>query len=195
MFVKKSAYFILIIGLMLLSGCSGTANPDFQTVLQNLSGSFPGIWRLLTATAYVLGFFFAFKAIYTLKVYGESRTMMSSHASIKGPILNLLAATMLIFIPTGYDMINFTIFRQTGILNYNQGGIGSLSQDSVMIIQGIVQIVGLIAFIRGWILLAKSGDQGSQPILGKAFTHIIGGVLGINIALVQQMISNTLGFR
>jgi intracellular multiplication protein IcmC len=57
----------------------------------------------------------------------------------------------------------------------------------------LIQIVGLIAFIRGWLILVKTatGQQGGG--IGKGITHIIGGVLALNIVGTQQVINASLG--
>ncbi len=186
----------LLAVFILLTGCSSSGSSvDFQSMLQNLSRSYPNIWKLLTATAYVMGFFFAFKGVYALKAYGESRTMMSSSANIKGPIAYLFAATMLIFSPAAFHMINFTFFGTSNILSYTGGGVGSISQTSIDSVIGVVQIIGLIAFIRGWVYVARSGEQsGGQQGSGKALTHIIGGALAINVVQLKDVIWNTFGF-
>ena len=61
-------------------------------ILTNIAKSLGPVQRMLTGVAYLLGLSFAFKAIYSLKVYGEARTMMSSNASLKEPILYLVVS-------------------------------------------------------------------------------------------------------
>lgn len=188
--------FFIISLCLFLSGCSGMGHSiDFQTMLQNLAKSYPNLWRLLTASSYIMGFFFIFKAVYSLKIYGESRTMSSSQTSIKGPLANILAGVMLIFIPTAFSMINMTFFGTPNLLSYNQGGIGVFTQESIAAVLGVVQLVGLIAFIRGWVYIARAGESsGGQPVIGKALTHIIGGAFAINVVQVKDVIWNTFGF-
>lgn len=186
----------LVAVTLLLAGCTSSSSPtDFQSMLQNLSASYPDLWKLLTAAAYVLGWGFVLKAVYALKAYGESRTMMSSNASLKGPISYFFAGAMLIFTPKAFVMINTTLFGTPNILSYTGGGVAQLSQTSVVAVLGVVQIVGLLAFIRGWVYLSKAGEQsGGQPVLGKALTHIVGGAMAINVVQIKDVIWNTFGF-
>lgn len=187
--------FFLIAAFLLLAGCSSTGTSvNFQTMLQNLSNSYPNLWRLLTAFAYVAGFFFVFKGVYALKAYGESRTMMSSNADLKGPLASILAGTMLIFSPAAFHMINLTFFGTPSILRYTDGGAGAFTQSSIIAVIGVVQIIGLIAFVRGWVYIAKAGAHSGQPIMGKAITHIIAGAFALNVVQVKDMIWNTFGF-
>jgi intracellular multiplication protein IcmC len=57
----------------------------------------------------------------------------------------------------------------------------------------IIQVIGLIAFVRGWVLIARSASQGQPPGgTGKGFMHVFGGILAINIVGTLEMINNTL---
>jgi intracellular multiplication protein IcmC len=67
---------------------SNWANQNAE-VLDNIAKNLVQVQNLLKASAYLLGLAFAFKAIYSLKAYGESRTMMSSNNSIKEPLTYL----------------------------------------------------------------------------------------------------------
>jgi intracellular multiplication protein IcmC len=68
-----------------------------------------------------------------------------------------------------------------------------LAADVQIAILRLVQIIGVIAFIRGWLILAQSARQGSQPVIGRALTHIIGGILAINIIGTKNVIWATFG--
>lgn len=187
--------FFICLAFLILSGCQGAGSTNFQTMLQNLSRSYAPLWELFTAAAYVLGFGLTLKALHNLKVYGEARTMTSSQSSIKTPLAYLLAATFLIFIPSGFSVINSTFFSTPNPLSYTGGNVGSFTESSIVAVIGAVQLIGLIAFIRGWLLIARAGEHSGQPgAVGKAITHIIGGAFAINVVQVKDVVWNTLGF-
>lgn len=167
------------------------------TWISNLGGSLDSIEKLLTATTYILGLFFAFKAIYAFKVYGEQRTMMSSNSSIKEPILNFIVAAGLLYFPSMVDVFLMTTFGSTNILSYDQ--LNSNVSDYFSVANGgqaliqFLQVIGIIAFIRGWLLLARSASHGQQPGgMGKGVIHICGGVLMVNIVETINIFYNTL---
>ena len=58
-----------------------------------------------------------------------------------------------------------------------------------------VRVVGIGSFIRGIVLLSRSGDhQRSQPgMLGKALIHILAGVLLIHIVGTMDLLEDILG--
>lgn len=165
--------------------------------INNLGSSLDDIERLLTASAYLLGLFFAFKAIYAIKIYGESRTMMSSNTSLKEPILNFCVAAGLLYFPSMVDVLLMTTFGTTNILSYddlnsNISSYFTVANGGKTLVQ-FLQIIGIIAFIRGWMILAKSASHGQQPGgMGKGIIHICGGVLLINIVETLNIFYNTL---
>ncbi len=184
----------VLICFLALTGCA-TIPSNFQSVLQNMSQSYPGLWRLGTASAYVMGFFFALKSVYQLRVYGESSVMKSSHSSLKGPITSMIVSAALIALPTTFHDINMTLFATPNVLAYTAGPQAGFSAASTAAVIGAVQIMGLFAFIRGWVQIARTGEQSSQPgTMGKGLTHIIGGLLAINIVQTKDILWNTFGF-
>ncbi len=170
-------------------------------ILTNIAKSLEPVERMITGAAYIIGLSFAFKAIYALKVYGESRTMQSSSSSIKEPATYLLVAAIFIYFPSGLGMILQTTFGSSNILQYAPVSSQNTAMDTLFgsgsavgrPLTMLIQVIGLIAFIRGWILIARASSQGQQPGgTGKGFVHVLGGILAINIVASLQIINNTL---
>jgi len=179
--------------VIFLTGCDGTTYPSFDQLLINISESYTGVWYLATAAAYVFGFFFILRAVYLLKVYGDMRTMMSQQANIKGAMLLMFIGVMLIYSPTAYHTMLLTVFNttETSPLEY-EAVTSAWNQQAVFAVYGFVQLIGLISFIRGWVMLSQQG-QGGQSQFGKAMTHIIGGLFAINIQGTIDVFKGTLG--
>jgi intracellular multiplication protein IcmC len=78
-------------------------------ILTNIANSLVPVQRLITGGAYLIGCAFLFKAIYSLKVYGESRTMMSNNASVKEPVVYLMV-----------DAIHIWVSKRTSIRSSEQ---------------------------------------------------------------------------
>jgi intracellular multiplication protein IcmC len=171
-------------------------------IINNIARSVAPIERMISGFAYVMGIMFAIKAISSLKQYGESRSAMSSNnANMKEPMVYLLVAAIFIYLPTGLQIILNTTFgsADANILAYQpvNNGIGStlfgsgsnIGQSLTLIIQAI----GIVAFVRGWILIARSASQGQQPGgTGKGLVHVFGGILAMNIVVTLEIINNTL---
>lgn len=167
---------------------------DVTQVLSNLLNTYPYLWHMVTAIAFVSGFVFALKAIYAFKIYGEMRTMMNPQTNLRLPLTYLLIAMVLIYTPSGLHMAMETLYGYSAPkpLQYDPSSAVEISQ-AIHLVLALVQLVGIIAFVRGWFFLAKGGQQGAQQGIGKAITHIIGGIMAVNIVGTYEVFANTLG--
>jgi intracellular multiplication protein IcmC len=189
---------------MASSTCTGGVSCWLQNqadILSNIVNSLAPIERLVTGAAYLIGLGLIFKAIYVLKIYGEARTMQSSSSSIKEPIVYLFVGAIFLYFPTGIRFVMQTTFGYDNPLQYapvnsNNGTLGSmLGSGSGMgeSLTKIIQVIGLFAFIRGWIMIARSASQGQPPGgTGKGLIHVFGGILAVNIVETINIINNTL---
>lgn len=180
--------------LLLLSGCTGVALPNAQDMIINLSYSFADLWKLGTAASYVLGFLLAFKAIHHLRLYGEARTMMSMHTNLKTPIIYLFVASALIFMPTMYHVLLLSTFGTGTTSPLDYAGTSFFPPMFMRAFYGLIQVIGLFSFIRGWLIMSRSAEQSSQPgMMGRALTHIIAGLFAINVVGTKNLIFATFG--
>lgn len=170
-------------------------------ILNNVAASLAPVEKLITGLAYLIGVMFAVKALYSLKVYGEARTMMASNASVKEPLIYFLVSAVLIYFPSSFQLMMNSTFGYSNVLQYapvnspNQAintlfGPGSGVGQSLTL---MIQVIGLIAFVRGWVLIARSAGQGQPPGgTGKGLMHVFGGILAINIVGTLEIVNNTL---
>lgn len=170
-------------------------------ILNNVANSMPSVQRLVTGGAYLIGIMFVFKAIATLRSYGESRTSMSNHGSMKEPLMYLISGTMLLYFPSAFKILMETSFGYENVLQYApinsaNGALDTLFGSGSLVgrpLSIIIQVVGVIAFVRGWVLIARASGQGQQPGgTGKGLMHVCGGILAMNIVGTLEMINNTL---
>ena len=169
---------------------------DVQSILVNLSKSYPAVKRLIFSISFFTGLAMTLSALYKLKVYGEMRTMMGTQTNLKEPLATFLAAAVFLFIPSAFDSLMVTTFGSPDVtpLSYVASEAPGF-EDGMKAVLGLVQIIGLISFIRGWSQLAGAAQQGRQPGgFGKGLTHIFGGLLAMNIAGTKDIIWNTFGF-
>ena len=163
-------------------------------VLAKIASQIPNLMRLVTAIAYVTGMYFVFHGILLLKQYGEQRTQMSGQHHLKGPIIFVLMGALLLYLPSSVQVGMSTFWTQPNPYGYmqQQDQWSQLFKNVFM----VVQLIGVIAFIRGLILLTHLGGHGGQPgTFAKGMTHIIGGILCINIYQFVQVVMVTLGIQ
>jgi len=73
------------------------------------------------------------------------------------------------------------------------GGASAQFQTAVNAALSFFQIIGFIAFVRGWMVLKKVVEGGGNVTMAQGITHIVGGVLAINIAPFLKIMDTTFG--
>ena len=173
-------------------------NQKLTNIFANLGPSLLSIQLLLTAGAYIIGISFIIRAVMALKQLAEHKNSMGQQHSMKEPLFFILSGAMLLYFPTGLKIFLMTTFGSDQILSYNSLNLSSTFFSNAKNLSAnillFVQVIGLIAFIRGWIIIAKSSSQGGgqHGSFGKGLMHVFGGVLGINIVQTLNVINNTL---
>jgi intracellular multiplication protein IcmC len=165
------------------------------SVLTNIAKSLLPVQSLITGSAYMIGIGFAMKALISLKSHGESRQGASS-SSMKEPLLYLLVAGIFIYFPTAFAILMNTSFGYSSVLSYSDGSaMGDWVENGELgrALTVIIQTIGLYAFVRGWIMIARSAATGQPPNgTGKGLTHVFGGILAVNIVGTIELVNNTL---
>ena len=166
---------------------------DLARMLLSLQETLPILFRAATAVVYVLGFVVVLKAMYDLKAYGELRTMMMGNTDLRGPVVKLLMGACLVYLPTALDISLGTVFSidRANILAYNPPEDTQATQAMFVVIN-IVRFIGLISFVRGLLIMSKI-DKQSGASFGKGVTHILGGVMAVNIVGTMNILANTFG--
>lgn len=177
---------------LFLVGCQGVQFPSIDQMITNLGSSLSGIWRLVTASSYILGMIFIFRGVYQLKLYGDLRTMMSTQTNFKATLMLFLVGAMLIFYQPATEVFMMSAFGTSKATPIGYGNHPLGISSSMGVILKFVQIIGFISFIRGWIYLTQA-SQGGQSTFGKAITHIVGGILAINIEGTANVLQATFG--
>jgi intracellular multiplication protein IcmC len=185
LFVAPAAYAVTV---------ETNTSVDLGTMLINLNQEVPGLMRLVTAIAYVMGFFFTYKGILSLKEYGESRSMMSSQHDLKSPLLYLFVGAAMLYLPSTIQTGLSTFWTSPNPYGYVNSATDPWSELSNACFL-LIQLIGVIAFIRGLVIFTHLGGQGGhQPgTFGRAMAHVVGGILCINLYDFLQAILGSLG--
>jgi len=164
-------------------------------MLANFAKQVPNLMSMVTAIAYVLGMILIIRGILQLKHLGESRTMMSQEHSLMGPMLYLGVGTFLLYLPSAVQIGMNTFWTNPCPYCY------PIDQDQwskfLSVCYTVVQLFGVIAFIRGLIILTHLGGRGGagHDTLSKGITYIVGGIFCINIYGFVQVVFFTLGVQ
>jgi intracellular multiplication protein IcmC len=171
--------------------------PSLDQILVNLNKDLPILWKFLQTLTYFIGLWFAIRAMYILKQYAETRSMTSAGMDIKKPLINFIVATVLLYWPSLMNSTLQTFFLTSEISPFQYSSQSESRLESLIKISGgLVQFIGFIAFVRGWMLMTHLGESNVQPgTFGKALMHIIGGILAINIYATWGILKSLAGLQ
>ena len=156
----------------------------------------PAIW-LVGWFGWLAGLVFVF--------IGISRLMQTEREGARGPtgigtITTFLVAGCLFSLNSIIAFINGSIFNSNtiatnGTLQYTQGLEGASTH-----VHAVISAIIMFSVVLGWISLARGlfivrdvSEGNSQASMMAAITHLIGGVLAINLGSVIMAVQNTLG--
>lgn len=190
----KSKWLVIALALIPSIAFAGPTE-DLAGIMQTFQTQLGPIYTLMVAFSYVLGVWFVADAVFKLKKFGQQRTMMSSSASMGKPIFLLLLGVAMIYFPTLVNITTATFWvygKSKSIIKYPDEP--SAWNAFVYPLIDTVRLFGLIAVVRGVIMLSKLANESSQPgSLGKGLTHIIAGTLLINITGTINVFRATFG--
>lgn len=180
--------------LLYSNGAYAVGVPNLSVMLTNFASSVPNLMQLVTAGAFVIGMFLVVAAVMGMKHFGELRTMMTQEHSISGPLVEFFVGISLLYLPSTIRSGLSTFWISTNPYAY----VSSATDQYTTFINAcysIMQLVGVIAFIRGLLMLkAAGGGKAQQGMLGKAAAHLVGGIMCMNIYNTLQVLQATVGW-
>jgi intracellular multiplication protein IcmC len=166
---------------------------DLLGMILTFAESLSGLSRIVTAGTYLLGIMLVVGGLYKLKELGDHRGQMSQQMDLNAPLVKIMVGAGLIWWPTLIDVSTYTFWGTTSPLSY-QPSYGYEVDTVIEVAFQVIRLVGIIAFIRGWYYIVKSGEQGGQVTVGKGVTHIVGGILAYHMGATVRVLMNTFGF-
>lgn len=174
---------------------------SLDMMLNNLQASFGNLQKLVFAISIVIGISLMVRGVMMYSVLARQTMSSAQKGEIAGPMVHIFVGALLIYIPSTMSSSLTTIFGsdQLGsagdMIAYSSlSGVEKWQQISNIIVE-YMKLIGLIAFVRGWVILSKMGHAGSQPgSIGKGVIHLIGGVLLINIVDTINILAQTFGY-
>lgn len=180
----------LLVGLALMS------TPVWApTISENIITNMAGSGEFLISLYYVVGLGLIFAGISGLKKLGNRTAFMNADSGVVGPLGKMGIGALLIFFPNFLKVLNKTLFNESTIspsaLRY-PGSTSIITHLKPIII--IIQFIGMVAILRGFLILTKATGQGAQPgTISKGFVHIFGGVMAVNIIKTVTIVITTFG--
>ena len=167
--------------------------PTAASMLDAFGQNFPGLTRLLTMLAYLIGMW----AGASMGLLLWRRQRVEGSVTLGALLMRMLLCAVFLYLPTAVSTAQDTVFASPTILSYSPGhGVSEHGKQVLDVVIRFVQLVGLWAFIWGWMLLNRSHARGYDPGLGsKGWVHIVGGLLCMNSVATLHGLAQSLGLE
>ncbi len=165
------------------------------------------LMSVASVTAILAGLFMIVHGLIKASKYGTDPRAYSMHSILTnlgfGAVLMTIGNMMNVIVSSifghdkassasGADSLNWTNFN--ALFGGNAADLERF-QLAVKAALTFVQVIGVIAFVRGWLILKKAVEGSGNASLAQGLTHIIGGVLAINIFEFLTIMDHTFGLN
>ncbi|MEC8460899.1 MAG: hypothetical protein VXY77_01690 [Pseudomonadota bacterium] len=207
MLFKSLISLLIFLGLatvVVLDSSAASNALTVSTVMTNINDQIDYVKLFIIGISYLLGAGFCISAVMKLKKYGTRTAFMAVETSMLGPLLQFFIGVSLFYLLDLFKVINTTLYGESNsmfataesVFNYDGTNQNSDYEIYITPIFSIVQIIGLISFLRGWSQLVRATAAGqSQPgSIPKGITHIVAGVLAVNIYQLINVFYFSIGY-
>ena len=160
---------------------------------QTLTQNFEIIADIMQSIAVLMGVSLTLGGLFQMKHYAEARSMMSRNEG-GGAVAMIVCGAILLALPSFIGTGLSAIFAQTSPLAYegDTSGINGLFVPIII----LVRLVGVGAFMKGVLMASRLGSQHAQPgTMGKAVTHIVAGILCVNVVQTIDLLKQIFGME
>lgn len=201
--LKPNYHKALILGFVLVFASvpawagNGGSSGDVSDLPQILINNLGIISNIMQTIAILLGLGLFIGGMFQLKRYGEMRTMMSSQMSVAGPFMMVLSGVALLCSPLFIGTLLVSFWGSSGITDLPYDGDTSNGwAQYIPAVLMVVRLVGIYAFMRGFVMAARTGSGHAQPgTIGKVLSMICAGILCVHIMGTIQLLESIFGFN
>ena len=153
---------------------------------------------MLSCLSILIGVFLVIRGLVKGAKFG---TDPKAH-SVPNILANIIIGTIVYTIGMSMNTVMATVFGSESIagpgtvlstIAYDFGDGTLPFQEAVYAALSFFQMIGMIAFIRGWLILKDAVEGQGQKTVSQGLTHILGGVLAVNIYGFLQVLDTTFG--
>lgn len=180
--------------------------PDLVQIMVNVGNIIPPLIMMVQGISVLMGLYLSAGAL--IEIWGVTHDNALKYVagknkfSVGSAIVQLFIGAILLSIGTleWMGIMSRTItgdYANSRMLSYSSSGstLQEQAQLATLALLGIMQVVGFIAMIKGWMTVNGYYNQQSQAGLGTATGWIIGGILAWNFKWFSDVLNNTIGFN
>jgi intracellular multiplication protein IcmC len=180
--------------------------PDLMKILANFSSQISPILNLLQGITFCIGMYLVAKSL--VEIWGAVNDNALKYLpgnkkfTVGGALIQLVVGSMLTAVAS-LKMVGILSRSLTGdyansrFLSYAPAG-GTFEEERLAAMNallGIMQIVGFIAIVKGWLTISSHANGQSRAGYGIACGWLIGGVIAWNFKWFTDVLNCTLGYN
>lgn len=160
---------------------------------------------VLSGLSFIIGAFFVARGLMKAAKFGTDARASSVSAItanlIFGAILLSAGQMMDIMLNTLFgissssEIKSFPTISWSNIAGNNSTSTTTAVTTSVNAVLKFVQVLGVIFFIQGWMVLKSAVEGSGQASIAKGVTQIIGGAMCVNIGGMAKIMNDTFGLN
>ncbi|MDD5586221.1 MAG: hypothetical protein PHY92_04600 [Alphaproteobacteria bacterium] len=174
---------------------SGAAGLD--TMMQNfVNNIYQPMFSALSVLSFLVGAFLIYRGLLKGSKVGTDPRAAATHSIL----VNLLIGGVMVSIGAMLPVMEETLFGPTTTtfsgINWTAivGTADTTKADlTIKAILMFVQVIGAIAFVRGWLMIKNAVEGTAQVTVPQGLTHVIGGTMAINIGTMLKLFDTTFG--
>jgi hypothetical protein len=178
-------------GLGTLAGGSPGAATDLSGMFQAFSSNIPSIMKMISFGAVCAGAFMILRAILLLPQLEQGRVEGGKIIWLMFSGIGLWSLLPFIAMSMGTMGMSSTDASTLLTAKYSQVSGGGFD-GTIAAVMVFIQLLGLIAFIRGMMILKALGEN-KDGAMGRALTHIFGGAAAMNVAWTVKLLAVSIG--
>lgn len=184
----------------------GTGMPDLMTILANFSSQIGPIIMMLQGICSLMGLWLVAGALIemwgvthdnALKYVPSNKRFSIGSAVVQLFIGGVLAAMGTLQLVGVMSRTLTEDYANARFLSYTPTG-GTFEEQrlaAMAALLGIMQIVGFVAMVKGWLTVNATANGQARASLGTASAWLIGGVIAWNFKWFTDVLNCTLGFN
>ncbi len=175
------------------------ATGGLDTIIQNFVNNIKNPMMALVSTlSVVMGLYLIFRGLLKGTKVGSDPRAGATHAIMA----NLLVGAVLVSLGTILSTMLQTVFGDSSISSFSginwtnvtaENANTEAIDDTVTAVLTFVQVIGAIAFLRGWLMIKNAVEGTAQVTVPQGLTHVIGGTMAINIGAMLTVFDRTFG--
>lgn len=187
------------------TGCDASAvastTDGLDIILKNfVANIYQPMFATLSALCYIIGVFLVIRGLLKAAKAGTDPRVGAPHVILA----NLLIGGVFLTAGSMVVSMTYTLFNTgssndfSSLINWSAitgetGGNTEAANTAVVAILKFIQIIGVIGFIRGWLIIKNAVEGTGQTTVPQGLTHVIGGAMAYNIDLMIRAFDTTLG--